>query len=78
MVEEEVEERYCGLGPLPLGASAARASHDAVFMRRLYKANLPAAEMARAKDLLRKLAALDAARAAAEAVSPTMGWLHAC
>ena len=26
VVEEEVEERYCGLGPLPLGASAARAS----------------------------------------------------
>lgn len=69
VVEEEVEERYCALGPLPLGASAARASHDAAFIRRLYKANLPAAEMARAKDLLRKMTALDAARAAAEAVS---------
>lgn len=63
-----MEERFAALGPLPLGASAARASHDAAFMRRLYQANLPAAEMARAKDLLRKLAAIDAARAAAEAV----------
>ena len=73
VVEEEVEERFCALGPLPPGASAARASHDAAFMRRLYQANLPAAEMGRAKDLLRKLAAIDAARAAAEAVSGAAG-----
>lgn len=73
VVEEEVEERYGALGPLPLGASATRASHDAAFMRRLFKANLPAAEMGRAKDLLRKLAALDAARMAAETVSQREG-----
>lgn len=80
VVEAEVEERYAALGPLPPRASAAhRASVDAALMRRVYAANLPAAEVARCRDVLHKLAAIDAARGAAEAVrgsvAPRGGWV---
>lgn len=65
-VEEELEERAAALGPLP---PAARASQqDAALMRRLYKFNLPPAEMAHGRELLRKLAAIDVARETAEGV----------
>lgn len=65
-VEEELGERAAALGPLP---PAARASQqDAALMRRLYKFNLPPAEMAHGRELLSKVAAIDAARATAEGV----------
>lgn len=73
MLEEELEARFAAAGPLPPGAAAAaaRASADAPHvMRRLYQANLPASELGRCRELLRKLAAIDAAREAAAEVSP--------
>lgn len=76
VVEAEVEERFAAVGPLPPGAAAHRASQDAALMRRVYQANLPAVEVARCRDLLRKLAAIDGARQAAEAVSARRGAGH--
>lgn len=68
-VEEELEERYAALGRLaPGAAAAARASQDPALLRRLYRFNLPAAELAHGRDLLHKLAAIDTARKAAEGV----------
>lgn len=64
VVEEELEERYAVLGAPP----PARASQEATYLRRLYKANLPSAELNLCKELLCKVAAIDHAREAAEAV----------
>ena len=62
-VEQELEERWAALG-----RPAARASQDAPYLRRLHQANLPSAELHLCKDLLRKLAAIDDSREAAEGV----------
>jgi hypothetical protein len=63
VVEQELEERWAALG-----RPAARASQDAPYLRRLHQANLPSAELHLCKDLLRKLAAIDDSREAAEGV----------
>jgi hypothetical protein len=68
VVEEELEERYAALAHHHPPLSARASQTDAAHMRRLYKANLPTSEMSLCKELLRKLAAIDGAREAAEVV----------
>ncbi|KAL4451964.1 hypothetical protein ABPG75_007626 [Micractinium tetrahymenae] len=70
LLAEELEERFALLGPTAAAAAgrSASASQDAALLnRRLYNANLPSAELGQCRDLLRKLAAIDSARQAAEA-----------
>ena len=71
VVEEELEERWAALG-----RPAGRASQDAPYLRRLHQANLPPAELHLCKDLLRKLAAIDASREAAEGVRRVIAASH--
>lgn len=71
LVAEELEERFASLGPAAAAAAgrSASASQDAALLnRRLYNVNLPSTELGQCRDLLRKLAAIDGARHAAEAV----------
>lgn len=70
LVAEELEERFAALGPAAAaaGRSTSHSQEAAVLNRRLYNVNLPSAELGQCRDLLRKLAAIDAARVAAEAV----------
>lgn len=66
VLEEELDQRHSVL-PFPYQAQ------EAVPARRLYNANLVGPELSLAKDLLRKLGAIDAAREVAETVSVPAG-----
>lgn len=61
IVANEVDQRFARL-------HTQRVNQDAVPIRRLYKANLPAPEMNAAVDVLGKLCSIDDARESAETV----------
>jgi hypothetical protein len=63
VVEEDVDQRFSRLPP-------EHRQPDTVPLRRLQRAGLPPAELHLGQELLSKLAAIDAAREAGEAVSP--------
>ena len=72
VVAAELDERYAALAPTS-GRASATVSQD-LLSHRLYGANLPSAELTQCRDLLRKLAGIDGARAAAQAVRA--GWVR--
>ena len=74
VVAAELDERYAALAPTS-GRASATVSQD-LLSHRLYGANLPSAELTQCRDLLRKLAGIDGARAAAQAVRAGWVWRY--
>lgn len=74
LVAEELEERFASLGPAAAARSTSASQDAALLNRRLFNANLPSAELGLCRELLRKLAAVDGARIAAETVRSAGVW----